>query len=74
MTLVAVNGRKFAPDVLDAAIYEAQQSHRPIELLVSNDEFYRTLTVPYYEGPRYPHLERVGGATDTLSEAIASRR
>jgi predicted metalloprotease with PDZ domain len=74
MTLVAVNGRRFSAEVLDAAIYEAQQSHRPIELLVSSDDFYRTLTVAYYDGPRYPHLVRIDDANDTLSQVIASRR
>jgi predicted metalloprotease with PDZ domain len=74
MTLVAVNGRKFSAEVLDTALYEAQQSHRPIELLVSSDDFYRTLTVSYFDGPRYPHLERVDGAPDTLSETIAAHR
>ena len=65
MTLVAVNGRAYTPEVLDAAITQAKQSHQPIALLVQNDGFYRTLEVPYYDGQRFPHLVR-NGESDTL--------
>jgi predicted metalloprotease with PDZ domain len=73
MTLVAVNGRKFTAIVLDAAIAEAQNSHRPITLLVEDDGYYRTLSVEYYDGPRYPHLARIERVEDSLSEVIAPR-
>jgi predicted metalloprotease with PDZ domain len=74
MTLVAVNGRKFTAEVLDAAIEEAQRAHQPIEFLVASDEYYRTLPVEYQDGPRYPHVTRVSGANDTLSAVLAPRR
>jgi predicted metalloprotease with PDZ domain len=70
MTLVAVNGKKYTSDVLDAAILAAQSTHKPIELLVENDDYYRTVSVPYFDGPRFPHLERVEGSPDTLSEVL----
>ncbi len=73
MTLVAVNGKKYTPDGLDAAIAAAQSSHTPIELLVENDDYYRTLSVAYFEGPRYPHLTRVEGAPDYLTEVLKAR-
>jgi len=73
MTLIAVNGRKYTADVLDRAIESAQASHRPIELLVENDDYYRTLQVAYFDGPRYPHLIRVGGAPDYLTEVLKGR-
>ena len=73
MTLVAVNGRKFTPEVLDAAIAEAQSSHEPIALLVLTDDFYRTLQVAYVDGPRVPHLVRIAGAVDGLSAVLRSR-
>jgi len=71
MQLVAVNGQRYTADVLDAAIDEAKQSHKPIELLVQNDGYYRTLEVPYYDGERYPHLVR-NGQSDTLSKVLAA--
>jgi predicted metalloprotease with PDZ domain len=73
MTLVAVNGKKFSPEVLDAAIAEARSSHKPIELLVQTDDYYRTLKVDYFDGPRFPHLTRVEGRADTLSAVLKSR-
>jgi predicted metalloprotease with PDZ domain len=72
MTLVAVNGRKYTAKVLDAAIADAQITRRPIELLVDNADFFKTLSVEYYEGPRYPHLERIDRRPDTLSNVIAA--
>jgi len=73
MNLVAVNGRKYTPEVLDAAIVEAQKTHQPIALLVETDEFYRTLSVPYFDGPRYPHLTRIESTPDTLTQVLKSR-
>src|SRR5512140_2756944 len=40
MRVVAVNGRKFSAAVLDAAIAEAQQSGKPIDLLVESNDFF----------------------------------
>jgi len=73
MTLVAVNGRKYSPEVLDAAIAQAQADHEPIELLVSNSDFYRTLRVAYFDGPRFPHLARIDGTTDRLTAVLRPR-
>lgn len=73
MTLVAVNGRKFTVQVLDAAIAEAAQTREPIELLVLNDDFYRTLDVAWFGGQRFPHLARIDGAGDTLTAVLSAR-
>jgi len=73
MTVVAINGHKFSAEVLDAAIAEAQATHQPIEVLVSNNDFYRTLSVRYFDGPRYPHFTRIEGRADTMSAMLGSR-
>jgi predicted metalloprotease with PDZ domain len=73
MTLVAVDGRKYTPEVLDAAIIAAQSSRKPIDLLVENADYYRTLSVAYFDGPRYPHLARVAGVPDTLTDILKAR-
>lgn len=73
MTVIAVNGHKYSAEVLDAAIREAQSSRKPIRLLVENDDFYRTLSVEYYDGPRFPHLIRIDGTPDTLATVLAPR-
>jgi predicted metalloprotease with PDZ domain len=73
MTLVAVNGKKYTDDVLDAAILEAQTSKRPILFIVENDDFYRMYSVKYFDGPRYPHLVRVDGKDDQISAVLEPR-
>jgi predicted metalloprotease with PDZ domain len=73
MKLLAVNGRKYSAEILDAAMVAAQASKKPLELLVENSDYYRTLSVPYTEGPRWPHLTRIEGHADVLSEVLKPR-
>lgn len=73
MTVIAVNGRKFSVEVLDAAIAEARQSGKPIDVLVESSDFFRTLSVAYFDGPRFPHLTRIEGRPDTLTLVLKAR-
>ncbi|HEY4750239.1 MAG TPA: hypothetical protein VIH60_07625 [Steroidobacteraceae bacterium] len=73
MQVVAVNGHRYSAGVLDAAIAAAHESHQPIELLVLNGDYYRTLKVEYFDGARFPHLTRIDGRADTMSEALRAR-
>lgn len=68
MKLVAVNGRRWNPDELRAAIDQAKGGHEPIEMLVENEDYFRTYKVEYHGGERYPHLQRVSEKPDLLSE------
>jgi predicted metalloprotease with PDZ domain len=68
MTLFAVNGRKWTPEVLHAAVKGAQGSNLPIELLVENAQFIRSYSVAYHDGEKHPHLERVADKPDILGE------
>jgi len=70
MKLIAVNGRKWTPPVLRAALKAAQSTVAPIELLVENAQFYRTYSISYHEGEKNPHLERVSGQPDLLSNLL----
>jgi len=67
MRLVAVNGRRWTPEILREAIRQAKGGKEPMELLVENAEYFRTYRVDYHGGERYPHLER-NGKPDLLSE------
>jgi len=67
MKLVAVNGRKWTPPVLHAAIKAAQGTATPIELLVENAQFFQDYSISYHEGDKNPHLERVSGQPDLLN-------
>jgi predicted metalloprotease with PDZ domain len=68
MKLVAVNGRRWSPDDLHAAIRQAKSGGEPIQLLIENEDFFQTYRVDYHGGERYPHLERISGKPDLLSE------
>ncbi|HJT01382.1 MAG TPA: PDZ domain-containing protein, partial [Terriglobales bacterium] len=69
MKLVAVNGRKWSPEVLLAAL----KARGPLQLLVENIGYYNTYSVNYDGGPRFPHLERIDGRSNVLGEIIESR-
>lgn len=73
-TLVAVNGQDYSGDVLKQAITAAKGSRAPIKLLLKYQGGYRTVSVDYHDGLQYPHLERVEGTPDYLSEIIAARK
>jgi predicted metalloprotease with PDZ domain len=70
MKLVAVNGRKWSPHVLHDALHAAQGTNTPIELLVENAQFFKTYSIPYYEGDKNPHLEAASGQPDILGEIL----
>lgn len=73
MRLLAVNGRRWNPDELRAAIDQAKIGHDPIEMLVENEDYFRTYKVEYHGGERYPHLQRVSDKPDLLSEIARSK-
>ena len=67
MKLVAVNGRAWNAKLLKQALFEAKAAGSgPIELLMQNDDFYRTYRLDYHGGARYPHLRRVENSPDLL--------
>jgi predicted metalloprotease with PDZ domain len=61
MKLVAVNGRRWSKDVLRDTLRTSKENQQPIELLVENAQFFKTYSVAYHDGERYPHLERAAG-------------
>jgi len=73
-TLVAVNGQDYSSDVLKEAITAAKDSQSPIQLLLNYQGGFRTVSVDYHGGLRYPHLVRVEGTPDYLSQIIAARK
>ena len=70
MKLVAVNGRHWKPELLRSAVKFARTNPAPIELLVENDEFFKTCKVDYHDGERYPRLERDATKPDLLAEIL----
>lgn len=70
MTIAGVNGRVYTEDTLNDAIEAAQKNSEPIRLLVIDNDYYKTVSVDYHGGQRYPHLERVSSKPDYLDELI----
>ncbi len=73
MTVVAVDGLRFSEDRMNAAIDRARKDKQPIELLIENADAFRTVRMEYQGGRRYPHLERIAGRPDLLSQTITAR-
>ena len=73
MKIVGVNGRVFTPELLDDAVKDSKDSSKPITLLVVVDDYYRTATINYHDGPRYPHLVREDAKPDYLDDLIKAR-
>jgi predicted metalloprotease with PDZ domain len=69
-TIVAVNNRAYKGEVLKAAIKAAKDGKTPIVLLVKQGLNYRTISLDYHDGLRYPHLERIPGTKDRLAAIL----
>lgn len=70
MKVVAVDGRKYSSEVLKDAIARAKSRTAPIELLVEQNEFYRTLKVDWHGGERWWSLARDASKTDWLAKIL----
>ena len=73
MKVVAVNGRRFSPEILRDAIKTAKNSTGPIELLVENTDYYKTYKIDYHGGETYPHLGRDDSKPDLLSDILRAK-
>jgi hypothetical protein len=49
---------------------QATKNGGPLELLVENVEFYKTVKIDYHDGERYPHLVRDSSQPDMLADII----
>src|SRR5256712_511552 len=50
MKVVAVNGRRFSDDVLRDALKAGTNGSAPLELIVENTDYYKTLKLDYHRG------------------------
>ena len=63
-----MDGRKWSSDVLREAIRRAKTSKEPVQLLAENGEYFKTYSIDYHGGERYPHLQAIAGKNDVLAE------
>jgi predicted metalloprotease with PDZ domain len=71
--LIAVNGREYRSERLKTAITLAKLNKQPIELLVKNLDRYKTVRISYFEGLKYPQLQRVEKTPDRLAAILKPR-
>jgi predicted metalloprotease with PDZ domain len=71
MELVSVDGTAYTGKVLTDAILAAEKSKQPIHLQFLDGTTYKVLDFPYYDGMRYPSLQRVDGTPDLLDNILA---
>ncbi len=73
MKVVAVNGRAWTRKRAAEALEAARSGGRPVEILAVSGDFYRTFSLNVRTGMRYPHLERIPGTPDLLSDILRPR-
>ena len=71
--LIAVDGRAYSVERLNSAITDAKTSKAPIALLLKDGDVYKTVTIAYSGGLRYPKLERIPGVEDRLTPLLTAR-
>jgi predicted metalloprotease with PDZ domain len=70
MKILAVNGRRFTPQVFRDALYEGKNTSQQLQLLIENTDYFRTFVLDYHGGEKYPHLVREESKPDTMTEII----
>jgi predicted metalloprotease with PDZ domain len=73
MKIVAINGRRFSTELWHDAIRAAKTSPAPIELIVENTDYFRTVKLDYHDGEKYPHLVRDDSKPDLLTEIYRAK-
>jgi predicted metalloprotease with PDZ domain len=68
MRVVAMNDRAFTPDLLNDALKASKTESQTIRLLILNEDYYKTYTLTYQGGEKYPHLVKVEGKPDLLDD------
>ena len=56
--IIAVNGRQFSIGVLHHAVQDSVRSTTPLTLLIRDGEYYKTYSLDYHGGEKFPHLVR----------------
>lgn len=71
--IVAVNGLAFESTLLTEALVAAKRHHTPTQLIVKTGSHYRVANLEYFDGLRYPHLERDAAAPARLDAILSAR-
>ncbi|MEI6235526.1 MAG: peptidase M61 [Planctomycetota bacterium] len=74
MKVLAVNGTEFTSEAFKEAITAAKTTKKPLTLLIKDVHAYRTVAIEYFDGLRYPHLEKVGVGEGSLDLLLKARK
>ena len=66
--ILAVNGRRYTSDTLRSAIRDTRTTTAPMQIIYASGDIVNTASLDYRGGFRYPHLEKIPGTPDWLSE------
>ncbi len=73
MTIVAINGVEYSAEQFRTALRENAERKQALNLIVKQDKRYRTITLDYSGGLRYPHLEKIGEGESSLDRLLQAR-
>ncbi len=68
MKVMAINDRAFTPDLFHQELKASKDKEVTMRLLTLYDDYYKTATISYQGGERYPHLVRVEAKPDALDD------
>ncbi len=71
--IIAVNGREFSPKLLRNVVEDAVKTTTPIVLLIKDGDYYKSFSIDYHDGEKYPHLVRDESKPDLISDIIRPR-
>jgi predicted metalloprotease with PDZ domain len=72
MKIQTINGKAWSPEALHDALRTTKPPAASIEFVADNDGFSKAYRVNYRGGEQYPHLVRIEGQPDVLSEILKS--
>jgi predicted metalloprotease with PDZ domain len=73
MKVLGVNNRRMTADRLREAVAATRSGREKLVLLLENHDYFKTVTLDYADGAKYPHLERVSGKADVLGDILRPR-
>src|SRR5262249_10360670 len=73
MKVLAVNGRRITGERLREALAATSDGKTKVRLLAENGDYFRTFTLDYAEGERYPRLERDEGKADLIGAIFRAK-
>jgi predicted metalloprotease with PDZ domain len=72
MKLLGVNDRRYTSERLREAVAATAKGQK-LRLLMENQDYFRTFTLTYADGDRYPSLQRLDSKADLLGEIFRPR-